>query len=75
VVGDVHVSHDGRRLRAPLEHGAGMATTIVRALDEAGVEVDDVQVNQPSLDDVFFALTGQSADATTPMTPDLSEAA
>jgi daunorubicin resistance ABC transporter ATP-binding subunit len=75
VVGDVHVSHDGRRLRAPLEHGAGMATRIVRALDEAGVQVDDVQVHQPSLDDVFFALTGQSAEATNQTTPDLSEAA
>jgi daunorubicin resistance ABC transporter ATP-binding subunit len=75
VVGDVHVSHDGRRLRAPLEHGAGMATTIVRALDEAGVEVDDVQVHQPSLDDVFFALTGHRADAGDAGTPDLSEAA
>ena len=32
--------------------------TVVRALDEAGVTVDDVEVHQPSLDDVFFALTG-----------------
>ena len=62
VAGPVHASHDGRRLRAPLEHGAGVATTIVRALDEARIAVDDVQVHQPSLDDVFFALTGHGAD-------------
>jgi daunorubicin resistance ABC transporter ATP-binding subunit len=62
VVGEVHVSRDGRRLRAPLEHGGGVATTIVRALDEAQIEVDDVQVHQPSLDDVFFALTGHPAE-------------
>jgi len=37
--------------------GAGLATTVVRALDKAGVLVDDVAVHQPSLDDVFFALT------------------
>jgi ABC-2 type transport system ATP-binding protein len=58
VVGPVHVSHDGRRLRAPVDSAAGLATTVVRALDAAGVTVDDVEVHQPSLDDVFFALTG-----------------
>ena len=62
VTGTVHVSHDGRRLRAPVHGGAGLATTIVRALDAAGVRVDDVQVHQPSLDDVFFALTGHAAE-------------
>jgi len=36
----------------------GLATTVVRALDAAGVSVDGVQLHQPSLDDVFFALTG-----------------
>jgi ABC-2 type transport system ATP-binding protein len=56
--GAVHVSHDGRRLRAPVRSGIGLATTVVRALDAAGVTVDDVEVHQPSLDDVFFALTG-----------------
>ena len=58
VAGAVHVSHDGRRLRAPVRSGGGLATTVVRALDEAGIPVDDVEVHQPSLDDVFFALTG-----------------
>jgi ABC-2 type transport system ATP-binding protein len=58
VAGPVHVSHDGRRLRAPVHSGAGLASTVVRALDEAGITVDDVEVHQPSLDDVFFALTG-----------------
>ena len=58
VSGEVSVSHDGRRLRAPVPTGGGLATTVVRALDAAGVRVDDVDVHQPSLDDVFFALTG-----------------
>ncbi len=62
VAGPVHVSHDGRRLRAPVRSGAGLASTVVRALDEAGVSVDDVEVRQPSLDDVFFALTGRPSD-------------
>jgi daunorubicin resistance ABC transporter ATP-binding subunit len=66
--GAVHASHDGRRLRAPVAGGSGLATAVVRALDEAGVTVDDVQVHQPSLDDVFFALTGHEAE------PDPTEA-
>ena len=61
VDGPVQVSHDGRRLRAPVRSGGGLATTVVRALDRAGVRVDDVEVRPPSLDDVFFALTGRSA--------------
>ncbi len=62
VAGTVHVSHDGRRLRAPVRNINGFATTVVRALDSAGVTVDNVDVHQPSLDDVFFALTGHPAD-------------
>jgi ABC-2 type transport system ATP-binding protein len=62
VNGPVHVSHDGRRLRAPVRSGAGLVTTVVRALDSAGISVDDVEVRQPSLDDVFFALTGHPSE-------------
>ncbi len=62
VAGPVQVSQDGRRLRAPVRSGGGLATTVVRALDAAGITVDDVEVHQPSLDDVFFALTGRPAE-------------
>jgi len=62
VSGPVHVSHDGRRLRAPVRSGSGLATTVVRALDTAGISVDDVEVHQPSLDDVFFSLTGHPTE-------------
>ena len=62
VSGPVQVSHDGRRLRAPVRSGSGLATTVVRALDTAGISVDDVEVHQPSLDDVFFSLTGHPTE-------------
>ncbi len=62
VAGEITVSHDGRRLRAPVQIAAGFATTVVRALDEAGITVDDIDVHQPSLDEVFFALTGHATD-------------
>jgi daunorubicin resistance ABC transporter ATP-binding subunit len=62
VSGDMHASRDGLRLRAPVSNQPGLATRVVRALDDAGITVDDVQVRQPSLDDVFFALTGHAAE-------------
>ncbi|HVW46144.1 MAG TPA: ATP-binding cassette domain-containing protein [Solirubrobacterales bacterium] len=58
VSGPVRESHDGRRLRAPVRSGSGLATTVVRAFDAIGITVDDLEVHQPSLDDVFFSLTG-----------------
>jgi hypothetical protein len=52
------VSDDGRRLSAGVDAAPGLATTLVRALDTAGALVDNIEVRHPSLDDVFFALTG-----------------
>jgi hypothetical protein len=58
VAGSLHVSDDGRRLSAGVDAAPGLATAVVRALDQAGVFVDNIEVRQPSLDDVFFSLTG-----------------
>jgi ABC-2 type transport system ATP-binding protein len=58
VAGEVQVSEDGRRLSAGVDASTGLATAVVRALDAAGVTVDNIEVRQPSLDDVFFSLTG-----------------
>ena len=69
VSGPVATSDGARRLRAPVVARHGLATSVIRALDEIGVEVDDVELHHPSLDDVFFALTGRAA------APDATEAA
>jgi ABC-2 type transport system ATP-binding protein len=61
VGGQVSVSADGLRLGAAVDSAPGLATALVRALDRAGVLVDNIEVRQPSLDDVFFALTGAGA--------------
>jgi ABC-2 type transport system ATP-binding protein len=42
--------------------GTGLATEIIRALDSGGISVDNLELHQPSLDDVFFALTGHPSD-------------
>ena len=35
---------------------------IVRDLGEAGVQIDDIALRRPTLDDVFMALTGHAAE-------------
>jgi ABC-2 type transport system ATP-binding protein len=62
VTGRIHVLDDGRRLSAAVDSAPGLATAVVRALDAAGVVVDNIEVRQPSLDDVFFSLTGGTRD-------------
>ena len=49
-----------------LERGAAGVAPIVRALDDAGLAVDALELVEPTLDDVFVAKTGyhlEGADA------------
>ena len=59
--GPVVVETDGRNVHLPVRTQPGLATTVVRALDAAGMTVDDIEIRRPSLDDVFFSLTGRPA--------------
>ena len=65
VDGPFQVSEDGRHLRAPVRTAAGLVTRVVRALDGAGVDLEDVAVHQPSLDDVFLRLTSAAPEPST----------
>ena len=49
-------------MSAGVDTATGLATAVVRALDAAGVLVDNIEVRQPSLDDVFFSLTGEHVE-------------
>jgi daunorubicin resistance ABC transporter ATP-binding subunit len=72
VDGEITIGDDGRHLQAPVRAMGGLATRVVRALDDAGVDVDNVEVRQPSLDDVFFELTGHpTEEPTTTFQPEL----
>jgi ABC-2 type transport system ATP-binding protein len=51
-----------RAVAVRLARGAEDLTAIVRALDDAGVRVADLQLHAPSLDDVFLAKTGRSLE-------------
>jgi len=56
--GGIQPDEDGRRLSVPVTAEEGLTTRVVRTLDHAGVEVNDVTLHRASLDDVFLSLTG-----------------
>ena len=60
-VGEIHVDRDARHITAPAE-GVGALTRIAARLDEAGIDLDDIGLQRPSLDDVFLNLTGHRAE-------------
>jgi ABC-2 type transport system ATP-binding protein len=47
----------------PAKGGATTLVAAVRRLDDAGIELEDLGLRRPSLDDVFLALTGHATTA------------
>jgi ABC-2 type transport system ATP-binding protein len=60
--GGVRVDDDRRLLVATVAGGAGLLAAVVRDLDTAGVQVDELGLHRPTLDDVFLTLTGHAAE-------------
>ncbi|HET7304388.1 MAG TPA: ATP-binding cassette domain-containing protein [Segeticoccus sp.] len=58
------IDEQRRSLVLPVSGGARVLTEALRRLDEAAVELDDVGLRRPTLDDVFLALTGHAAEQT-----------
>jgi ABC-2 type transport system ATP-binding protein len=59
--GQVDVDAGGRSFSAPIRTGNRVVPGVIRALDDAGVDVLDVEVRRPTLDDVFLTLTGHAS--------------
>ncbi|HVT68084.1 MAG TPA: ATP-binding cassette domain-containing protein, partial [Trebonia sp.] len=57
------VDPDTRRLTVPVTAGAVTLPELVRRLDAAGVEAEDVGIRRPTLDEVFLAETSVTASA------------
>jgi ABC-2 type transport system ATP-binding protein len=51
-----------RRLTVPVTGGAKLLAEVIRDLDAAGIEIDDIGLRRPTLDDVFISLTGHRAE-------------
>ena len=52
---------DLNRVTLPVKGGPRVLIAAGRALDDAGVELEDLGIRRPSLDDVFLAITGHPA--------------
>ncbi|WP_030483859.1 daunorubicin resistance protein DrrA family ABC transporter ATP-binding protein [Nocardioides aequoreus] len=67
---------DGR-VTVPVDGGAQALVVLLRLLDQEGIEVSDVGLRRPTLDDVFMRLTGRPAEDAAPTAeePETSESA
>jgi ABC-2 type transport system ATP-binding protein len=54
-----------RRISAAVRDRVAALTEVVRALDAAGLEIEDIGVRRPTLDEVFLHLTGHPAETPT----------
>jgi ABC-2 type transport system ATP-binding protein len=59
--GGVRVDAQRRYVGATVAGGPGLLAAVVRDFDAAGVEVDELGLHRPTLDDVFLTLTGHAA--------------
>jgi ABC-2 type transport system ATP-binding protein len=59
---EVSVDTHTRKLTAPVAGGAKLLAEVIRELDDNGVEIDDIALRRPTLDDVFLSLTGHHAE-------------
>jgi ABC-2 type transport system ATP-binding protein len=59
---EVSVDPAQRRISAPSRDGTSQLAGLVRDFDAAGIDIVDLQLHRPSLDDVFLTLTGHQAE-------------
>ncbi|MBT2386962.1 ATP-binding cassette domain-containing protein [Streptomyces sp. ISL-11] len=52
-----------RKVTVPVSGGAKLLAEVIRELDARGIEIDDIGLRRPTLDDVFISLTGHAAEA------------
>ncbi|HYP23662.1 MAG TPA: ATP-binding cassette domain-containing protein [Actinomycetota bacterium] len=60
---EVRPERELRRVSVAITNGAGLLPKVIRELDGAGVELEDLGLRKPTLDDVFLTLTGHTAEA------------
>jgi ABC-2 type transport system ATP-binding protein len=70
--GEAQLEAERRHIVIPIVNGAKLLASMVRDLDEAGVQLEDLSLRRPTLDDVFLTLTGHAAE--TPALEEPSEA-
>jgi ABC-2 type transport system ATP-binding protein len=53
-----HFDEPARRVAVPVSRAPPRSPTAVRLIAEQGIELDDIGLRRPTLDEVFLALTG-----------------
>ncbi len=56
-IGTPSIDADTKRCSIAAPQGSGILARVVRALDDAGIDVEDASVRHPTLDEVFLKLT------------------
>ncbi|KMO98336.1 ATP-binding cassette domain-containing protein [Streptomyces roseus] len=59
--GETTVEQHTRKLTVPVSGGAKLLAEVIRELDSRGIDIDDIALRRPTLDDVFISLTGHAA--------------
>ncbi|MGH3157976.1 MAG: DUF4162 domain-containing protein, partial [Streptosporangiaceae bacterium] len=67
--GEVRIDQGTRRVGVTVEGGGRVLMEALRAVEDAGVEIEDVALRQPKLDEVFLTLTGQPATTASSQPP------
>jgi ABC-2 type transport system ATP-binding protein len=60
--GEIGTAENGRELTAAVDGGVGALRRLLEGLEQEGVEVLDVGLRRPTLDDVFLTLTGHPSE-------------
>ncbi|WP_441250535.1 ATP-binding cassette domain-containing protein [Kitasatospora sp. McL0602] len=61
--GDPAVEKNTRKITVPVSGGAKVLADVIRELDSRSIEIDDIGLRRPTLDDVFLSLTGHATIA------------
>jgi ABC-2 type transport system ATP-binding protein len=54
-IGEATLDEHTRRVTVPSDGGATRLATVIRDFDEAGIDIDDIGLRRPTLDDVFLS--------------------
>ncbi|MFI9205396.1 ATP-binding cassette domain-containing protein [Streptomyces sp. NPDC053048] len=60
--GEFTVEEHTRKVIVPVSGGAKLLAEVIRELDTRDIEIDDIGLRRPTLDDVFISLTGHVAE-------------
>jgi ABC-2 type transport system ATP-binding protein len=64
--GEIHINVEVNRISVPVIDRTRALVTVASALSEAQIEPEDISLRRPTLDEVFFHLTGSATEDNSP---------